>query len=290
VPPGDTPDVPPGDTPDVPTGDTPDVPTGDRAALPPLRIDVFTLFPDAVEQYADTSILGRARSRGQLDLRTHDVRSAARGPHRSVDDAPFGGGAGMVLGPEPVFEAVEAVEAAPGGLLRPLVLMSPSGPRFDQERAGELAALPGFSLLCGRYEGVDQRVADHLVDAELSVGDFVLAGGELAALVVVEAVTRLIPGVLGNDQSSGDESFSTGLLEYPQYTRPASFRGWTVPATLLSGDHARVDRWRRAEALARTLRRRPDLVARRGGLTDGEIALLEEHGEVRLLREQGYTR
>ena len=269
---------------------TPSPPSQPASSLPPtLRIDVLTLFPEVIEHYADASILGRARVRGQLDLRTHDVRSAARDPHRSVDDAPFGGGAGMVLGPEPVFDAVEAAAATPEGLPRPLVLMSPSGRRFDQQAAQEFAKLPGFSLLCGRYEGVDQRVADHLVDAELSVGDFVLAGGELAALVVVEAVVRLVPGVLGNDQSTGDESFSTGLLEYPQYTRPAAFRGWSVPEILLSGDHARVDRWRRAQALARTVRRRPDMIVDRGGLSEDEVRLLEEHGEVRLLRDQGYT-
>jgi tRNA (guanine37-N1)-methyltransferase len=257
--------------------------------LPALRIDVFTLFPEVIEHYTDASILGRARVRGQLDLRTHDIRDAARDPHRSVDDAPFGGGPGMVLGPEPVFEAVEAVAASPGGLPRPLVLLSPSGRRFDQRAAAEYAAAPtGFSLLCGRYEGVDQRVVDHLVDEELSVGDFVLAGGELAALVVVEAVSRLLPGVLGNDRSAGDESFSDGLLEYPQYTRPARFREWAVPETLLSGDHGRVERWRRAQALVRTLQRRPDLIDHRGGLTPEEVTLLVEHGEVHLLRQHGY--
>jgi tRNA (guanine37-N1)-methyltransferase len=254
-----------------------------------LRIDVFSLFTEVIEHYADASILGRARSRGQLDLRTHDVRDAATGPHRSVDDAPFGGGAGMVLAPEPVFGAVEAVAASSEGLARPLILLSPSGHRFDQHVAQSYAALPGgFSLLCGRYEGVDQRVADHLVDEELSVGDFVLAGGELAALVVVEAVVRLLPGVLGNDESSTDESFTTGLLEYPHYTRPADFRGWEVPEVLRSGDHGRVERWRRAQALARTLRRRPDLMEARGGLTGDEIQLLVEYGEVRLLRDHGY--
>jgi tRNA (guanine37-N1)-methyltransferase len=195
----------------------------------------------------------------------------------------------MVLGPEAVFGAVEEVAGAPGGLPRPLVLLSPSGRPFDHQVASEYAGLPdGFSLLCGRYEGVDQRVADHLVDEELSVGDFVLAGGELAALVVVEAVVRLVPGVLGNDDSTGDESFSSGLLEYPHYTRPAEFRGWGVPDVLLSGDHGRVDRWRRAQALVRTVQRRPDLVAARGGLTDEEVQLLVEHGEVHLLREHGY--
>jgi tRNA (guanine37-N1)-methyltransferase len=252
-----------------------------------VRIDVFTLFPDAVDHYGGSSILGRARRAGRLDLRTHDIRSAATDPHRSVDDAPFGGGAGMVLAPEPVFGAVEAAEAA-GGMPRPLLLLTPSGRRFDQGVAAELAASGGFSLLCGRYEGVDQRVADHLVDGELSVGDYVLAGGELAALVVVEAVARLLPGILGNEASAGDESFADGLLEYPQYTRPAAFRGWEVPEVLRSGDHGRVERWRRAQALARTLRYRPDLVEGRGGLTGEEVAMVAELGEVRLLREHGY--
>ncbi|MGD0313327.1 MAG: tRNA (guanosine(37)-N1)-methyltransferase TrmD [Acidimicrobiales bacterium] len=255
----------------------------------PLRIDVFTLFPEVIDHYADASILGRARSAGRLDLRTHDIRQAAQDPHHSVDDAPFGGGAGMVLGPEPVFGSVDQVAASPDGLPRPLVLLTPSGRRFDQRVAHELGRGDhGFSLLCGRYEGIDQRVADHLVDDELSVGDFVLAGGELAALVVVEAVARLRPGVLGNDESAADESFSAGLLEYPQYTRPAEFRGWSVPEVLRSGDHGRVERWRRVQALVRTLRRRPDLIEARGGLSDEEVRLLVEHGEVQVLRDHGY--
>jgi tRNA (guanine37-N1)-methyltransferase len=253
-----------------------------------VRIDVFTLFPEVIDHYGDSSILGRARGTGRLDLRTHDIRDASTDVHRSVDDAPFGGGAGMVLAPAPVFGAVEVVEAQ-GGMPRPLLLLTPSGRRFDQGVAAELAARPdGFSLLCGRYEGVDQRVADHLVDGELSIGDFVLAGGELAALVVVEAVARLLPGVLGNEASAGDESFSAGLLEYPQFTRPASFRQWEVPEVLRSGDHGRVTRWRRAQALVRTLERRPDLIADRGGLTEEEVALVAETGEVRLLRDHGY--
>jgi tRNA (guanine37-N1)-methyltransferase len=226
---------------------------------------------------------------GLLDLRTHDIRDATQDVHRTVDDAPFGGGAGMVLAPEPVFGAVESVESGPDGLPRPLLLLSASGRRFDQAAARELAALPGgFSLLCGRYEGVDQRVADHLCDAELSIGDVVLAGGELAALVVVEAVARLLPGVLGNERSTDEESFAAGLLEYPQYTRPAEFRGHAVPEVLRSGDHGRVEAWRRAQSLVRTLQRRPDLIAARGGLTPEEVRLLAGHGEVRLLREHGY--
>jgi tRNA (guanine37-N1)-methyltransferase len=240
-----------------------------------VRVDVFTIFPELIEEFSRHSLLGRARGDGRIDLRVHDLRAAASDPHRSVDDSPFGGGAGMVLMAEPVFGAVEAVEEQEG-LPRPLLLLSPAGGRFDQAKAAELAALDGFSLLCGRYEGVDQRVADHLVDGELSVGDVVLSGGEVGALVVLEAVTRLVPGVLGNAESAADESFADGLLEYPQYTRPAEFRGWAVPEVLVSGDHGRVDRWRRAEALKRTLERRPDLIQARGGLRDEEIALLAE--------------
>jgi tRNA (guanine37-N1)-methyltransferase len=253
-----------------------------------VRIDVFTIFPDVVDGYCSTALLGRFREQGVLDLRVRDLRSAARDVRRSVDDSPYGGGAGMVLMPEPLFGAVEAVEAAEG-LPRPLLLLGPGGRRFDQAVAGELAALPGgFSLLCGRYEGVDQRVADHLVDGELSVGDVVLAGGEAAALVVVEAVTRLLPGSLGNEASTEEESFADGLLEYPQYTRPAEFRGWEVPEVLRSGDHGKVARWRRVQALRRTLAHRPDLVAARGGLTEEEVRLLVDAGEVRLLAEHGY--
>lgn len=223
-----------------------------------VRIDVFTIFPDLVEGFAGASLLGKARSAGTLDVRVHDLRSAATDPHRSVDDAPYGGGPGMVLMPEPLFAAVESV-----GPPRPLLLLGPGGRRFDQAGAAELASSGGFSLLCGRYEGVDARVRAHLVDDELSVGDFVLAGGEVAAMVVLEAVGRLVPGVMGNDQSAADESFSAGLLEYPQYTRPASWRGWDVPEVLRSGDHARVAGWRRAQALHRTRRLRPDLWAAR---------------------------
>jgi tRNA (guanine37-N1)-methyltransferase len=240
-----------------------------------MRIDVFTIFPEMVEAFAGSSLLGKAREAGVVDVRVHDLRSTATDPHRSVDDAPFGGGAGMVLMPEPLFGAVEAVDPP-----RPLYLLGPGGRRFDQAMARELAAGPGFSLLCGRYEGVDDRVRRHLVDGELSIGDYVLAGGEVAAMVVVEAVARLVPGVMGNAASAGEESFADGLLEYPQYTRPAVFRGWAVPEVLRSGDHGRVARWRRAQALARTVVDRPDLVAARGGLTAEEVRLLEEEGGI----------
>ena len=238
-----------------------------------MRIDVFTIFPGLVESWADESLLGRARRAGLLDVRVHDPRCHATDEHRSVDDSPFGGGAGMVMAPGPLFDAVEAADPP-----RPLLLMGPTGRPFDQAWAQELARGAGFSLLCGRYEGVDQRVREHLVDDELSIGDFVLAGGELAALAVLEAVGRLVPGVMGNQGSAEEESFADGLLEYPHYTRPADFRGWTVPEVLRSGDHGRVARWRRAQALARTVADRPDLVARRGGLSEGERALVDEAG------------
>ena len=239
-----------------------------------MRIDVFTIFPEYLEASLGASLLGRARELGVLDVRVHDPRDSTTDRHRSVDDTPFGGGPGMVMAPEPLFAAVEAVQP-----VRPLFLLSAAGERFDQARARALSSTPGFSLLCGRYEGVDQRVADRLCDAELSVGDYVLAGGEAAALVVIEAVARLVPGVMGNEASGGDESFTSpddaaGLLEYPQYTRPAEFRGWAVPEVLRSGDHDRVARWRRAQALRRTLERRPELLAR--DLTLEEQALLDE--------------
>jgi tRNA (guanine37-N1)-methyltransferase len=236
-----------------------------------VRIDVFTIFPSMVDEFASQSLLGRARARRLIDVRVQDLRSAASDPHRSVDDSPFGGGAGMVLMPEPLFAAVEAV-----GPPRPLLLLGPGGRRFDQDVARSLAGMDGFSLLCGRYEGVDERVREHLVDGELSVGDFVLAGGEVAAMAVLEAVGRLVPGVMGNADSADEESFADGLLEYPQYTRPADFRGWGVPEVLRSGDHGAVARWRRAQALARTVVRRPDLIDERGGLTAAERALLEQ--------------
>jgi tRNA (guanine37-N1)-methyltransferase len=238
-----------------------------------VRIDLFTIFPALVEVWFDASLIGKARREAILDLRVHDLRSAATDPHRSVDDATFGGGAGMVLAPGPLFGAVEAVQPP-----RPLFLLGPAGQRFDQAMAVALAVSDGFSLLCGRYEGVDQRVADHLVDGELSIGDFVVAGGEVAAVAVVEAVARLVPGVMGNQASADDESFGGSLLEYPQYTRPASFRGWEVPEVLRSGDHGRVARWRKAQALARTRDRRPDLLATRGGLSPEDRDLLDEFG------------
>ena len=238
-----------------------------------MRVDVFSIFPDYLEGPLSTSLLGRARESGLVDVRVHDPRGWTDDRHRTVDDSPFGGGAGMVMMPGPLFAAVEAVQPP-----RPLLLLSAAGRRFDQSVAAELAAGAGFSLICGRYEGVDQRVADHLCDGELSAGDFVLSGGEAAALVVVEAVVRLVPGVMGNDESGTEESFAAGLLEYPQYTRPAEFRGWEVPAVLRSGDHGRIARWRKAQALRRTIERRPDLLAARD-LSAEERTLLEDPPE-----------
>jgi len=246
-----------------------------------VRIAVFTLFPDAITSYCATSILGRAQESGALAVDVHDLREGSLDARRTVDDSPFGGGPGMVLMPEPVFRAVEAVDAVEA-VPRPLFLLAPGGHPFTQARAAELAELPGgFSLLCGRYEGVDQRVSDHLVDGELSVGDFVLAGGELGALVVIETVARLLPEVLGNEDSALDESFSSGLLEYPQYTRPAEYRGWEVPAVLRSGDHGAVAAWRRLQSLLRTADRRPDLLDRlaaEGSLMDDDVRSLAAHG------------
>jgi tRNA (guanine37-N1)-methyltransferase len=236
----------------------------------PFRVDVFTIFPGLITGFSSESLLGRARANALLDVRAHDLRDWTDDVHRSVDDTPFGGGAGMVMTPEPIFRAVEAVDPP-----RPLYLLGPGGRVLTQSVARELAAGEGFSLLCGRYEGVDARVAEHLCDGELSIGDYVLAGGEVAALVVLEAVGRLVPGVMGNAASGADESFAEGLLEYPQYTRPASFRGWEVPEVLRTGDHGRIARWRRSMALARTIERRPDLVEARGGVTPEEAAALE---------------
>lgn len=220
-----------------------------------MRIDVFSIFPEYLGAPLDASLIGKARAAGIVDLRVHDPRDHTTDRHRSVDDEPFGGGAGMVMTPEPLFAAVAAV-APP----RPLLLCSAAGRRFDQRWAETLAAGDGFSLVCGRYEGVDQRVADHLCDGEVSIGDVVLNGGEAAALVIVDAVVRLVPGVMGNAASGVDESFAGGRLEYPHYTRPAEFGGWAVPDVLRSGDHARIARWRSAAALHRTQDRRPDLL------------------------------
>ena len=236
-----------------------------------MRIDVFSVFPELVDGALATSIIGRARTNNKIDLRLHDPRDHATDVHRSVDDSPFGGGAGMVMRPDIIAASIRAAEPP-----RPLLALSASGRRFDQAMAHELAQSGGFSLLCGRYEGIDQRVLDAEVDGEVSIGDFVLAGGEVAAAVIIEATVRLLPGDLGNADSIAEESFADGLLEYPHYTRPAEWEGQGVPPILTSGNHGAVDRWRHAMALKRTLERRPDLIDARGGLTDDEKKLLDE--------------
>jgi tRNA (guanine37-N1)-methyltransferase len=221
-----------------------------------MRIDVITIFPELFVTPLETSLLGKAVRGGVLDVRVHDLRRWGRGRHRAVDDAPFGGGAGMVMRPEPIFDAVESVTSDDAEV----ILLSPRGTRLDQRGVARLSACPHLVLICGRYEGVDERVARGLADDEISIGDYVLAGGELPALVVIEAVSRLLPGVVGNRASLASESHRDGVLEYPQYTRPAEYRGLRVPEVLLSGDHGAVERWRAAESGRITRERRPDLL------------------------------
>jgi tRNA (guanine37-N1)-methyltransferase len=228
-----------------------------------VRIDVVTIFPEYFGPL-DVSLLGKARERGLVDLRVHDLRDQAGDVHRTVDDAPFGGGPGMVMKPEPWYAALRALaEGAGGPAPKPRVVVpTPSGRLLTQALVEELAAEPWLAIACGRYEGIDRRVVDEFADDEVSLGDYVLAGGEAAALVIVEAVTRLLPGVVGNAESVADDSHTTGLLEGPVYTRPASYEGRDVPPVLLSGDHGAIARWRRDEALRRTATLRPDLLAR----------------------------
>ena len=235
-----------------------------------MRIDILTIFPSLINSFVNESLIGKAQESGTLEISALDIREGASGVHKAVDDTPFGGGPGMVLTPDPIFNVVENNNPP-----RPLYLLSPAGEPFSHSKAKELSKLDGFSLLCGRYEGVDQRVRDHLIDGEISLGDFVLAGGEIAALAVVETVTRLIPGVMGNIESAASESFTQGLLEYPQYTRPWDFEGLTPPDILRSGNHEEIELWRKAKALEITLSNRPDLIEKRGGLTDQEQSLLE---------------
>ena len=225
-----------------------------------MRFDVFTIFPEALTPYLETSILQRARQRGLLEVALHNIRDWTSDKHHVTDDEPYGGGGGMVMKPEPIFAAVEDVLGAPPAC--PVILLTPQGRLFSQSLAFELAAQPRLALLCGRYEGVDERVRQHLVSDEISIGDYVLTGGELPALVLIDAVTRLIPGVLGDPDGALDDSHASGLLEYPHYTRPPEYRGWRVPDVLVSGDHARLATWRRQQALLRTRLRRPDLLQR----------------------------
>lgn len=227
-----------------------------------MRVDVLTIFPEMFTGFLNTSIIKRAREQGRLEVNLVSIRAYARNKHRNVDDYPFGGGPGMVMQAEPLFLAVE--DLLPGGEAArpPVILMSPQGEAFNQGMAEELAREEHLILICGHYEGVDERVRLALVTREISIGDYVLTGGELPAMVIIDAVTRLLPGVLGAPEGAREDSFAMGLLEYPQYTRPRSFRGLEVPEVLLSGNHEQIRRWRRQQALERTWRRRPDLLAR----------------------------
>ena len=225
-----------------------------------MRIDIVTLFPEMFAGPFGESIIKRAVERGLVEIYLHNLRDYGLGRHRQVDDYPYGGGPGMILRVEPLFAAVEEVKTRIGREDIPVILLSPQGRLFNQEVAEELAQQPNLILICGHYEGVDERVREHLVTDELSIGDYILTGGELPAMVVVDAVVRLLPGALGAEEGAREDSYAMGLLEYPQYTRPREFRGWTVPEILLSGNHAEIAKWRLEQALKRTRERRPDLL------------------------------
>lgn len=243
-----------------------------------MQFEVFTLLPDVFPPYLESSILQRARQRGLIEVRIHNIRDYTHDRHHTTDDTPYGGGGGMVMKPEPVFEAVESVLGftpdPPQPVPVPIILLTPQGRVFTQRVAEELSRHERIALLCGRYEGVDERIREHLVTDEISVGDYVLTGGELPALLLIDAVSRLIPGVLGDPTGAEDDSHSMGLLEYPHYTRPPEFRGWKVPEILLSGDHAKIEKWRREQALQRTLSKRPDMI-QKAELSDAEKKFVE---------------
>jgi len=238
-----------------------------------MRFDVFSLFPDLLSPYLDTSILDRARKKGLIEVYLHDIRAWTTDRHHVADDTPYGGGGGMVMKPDPIFTAVEAVLGTPPAC--PVILLTPQGRLFNHSVVEELAHYPHIALISGRYEGVDERVREHLVTDEISIGDYVLTGGELPALIVIDAIARLVPGVLGDPDGAMDDSHASGLLEYPQYTRPPVFRGWSVPEVLLSGNHAEIQRWRRRQALLRTLRRRPDMLEK-AHLSDADREYLDD--------------
>ncbi|MET3546061.1 tRNA (guanine37-N1)-methyltransferase [Paenibacillus favisporus] len=241
-----------------------------------MRVDVLTLFPEMLDGVFRTSILGKAQEKGIISLHTVNFRDYSGNKHGTVDDTPYGGGGGMVLKPEPIFAAVEDLLEKAGHQAKPrVILMCPQGETFSQKKAEELAKEEHLIFICGHYEGYDERIREHLITDELSIGDYVLTGGELPAAVVIDAVSRLLPGVLGNETSAVTDSFSTGLLEYPHYTRPVEFRGWKVPDMLLSGHHANIEAWRREQALKRTLERRPDLLDE-VELTDRDRKTLEK--------------
>ncbi len=238
-----------------------------------MQFDIFTLLPEVFPAYLDTSILKRARERGLIDVRVHNIRDYTHDRHHTTDDTPYGGGGGMVMKPGPVFEAVESALGADP--VCPVIMLTPQGRVFDQRVAQELSQHERIALICGRYEGIDERIREHLVTDEISVGDYVLTGGELPALLIVDAVSRLLPDVLGDPTGAEDDSHASGLLEYPHYTRPPEFRGWTVPDVLLSGDHAKIDKWRRQQSLLRTLKKRPDLLEK-AELSQSDLKFLEK--------------
>jgi tRNA (guanine37-N1)-methyltransferase len=234
-----------------------------------MQIDILCLFPETFVSPLNQSIIKRAREQGLVNIVIHNIRDYTSDRHHTVDDYSYGGGPGMVLKPEPIFDAVEAVKKKLGASEVPVILLTPQGRLFSQSVAKELALHPHLMLICGHYEGFDERVCEYLATDEISIGDYVLSGGELAALVVVDATIRLIPGVLGSDESASSDSHSNGLLEYPQYTRPPVYRGWSVPSVLLSGNHGEIARWRRRQAILRTAKRRPELLEK-GNICDEE--------------------
>ncbi|MCC6259811.1 MAG: tRNA (guanosine(37)-N1)-methyltransferase TrmD [Anaerolineales bacterium] len=231
-----------------------------------MHFDVFTLLPEVFPAYLNTSILKRARERGLIQVDVHNLRDYTRDKHHTTDDMPYGGGGGMVMKPEPIFEALETIleltpQTPPQPVSNiPIILLTPQGRVFNQNIAKELSAHPRLALLCGRYEGIDERIREHLITDEISIGDYVLTGGEIPALILIDAISRLLPNVLGDPTGAEDDSHAMGLLEYPHYTRPPEFRGWRAPEILLSGDHAKIEKWRREQALERTFRKRPDML------------------------------
>ena len=245
-----------------------------------MQFEVFTLLPEVFPSYIDTSIIKRARERGLITVRVHNIRDYTHDKHHMTDDTPYGGGGGMVMKPDPVFEAVESVlgihaEHTTRDPKTPIIMLTPQGRVFNQGIAQELSQHPHIVLICGRYEGVDERIRKHLVTDEISIGDYVLTGGELPALILIDAISRLLPDVLGDPTGAEDDSHAMGLLEYPHYTRPPEFRGWKAPDVLLSGDHAKIDKWRREQALLRTFNKRPDMLEK-AELTKEDLKFLDK--------------
>jgi tRNA (guanine37-N1)-methyltransferase len=246
-----------------------------------MQFEVFTLLPEVFPSYLETSIIKRARERDLINVRVHNIRDFTHDKHNTTDDTPYGGGGGMVMKPDPVFEAIETVLGLNSNQTPPepdsnipIILLTPQGRVFNQSIAQELSQHPHIALLCGRYEGIDERIREHLVTDEISIGDYVLTGGELPALILIDAIARLLPDVLGDPTGAQDDSHATGLLEYPHYTRPPEFRGWKAPDILLSGDHAKIEKWRREQSLLRTFKKRPDMLAK-AELTKKDLKFVE---------------